>query len=48
MNLFEFFVKLNHRSEKKGWLETTACFTGRSERSAVGKQGHYKLVILTL
>lgn len=44
MNIFEFFLKLNHPYEKTGWIETTAVFTGRFEKAAVGKPGHYKTV----
>ena len=40
--LFEFFLKLNHSSEKAGWIETTAVFTGKMEKASVGKPGHYK------
>ncbi len=42
MSLFDLFVKLNHPSSRKGWIETTAVFTGRSEKAAIGKPGHYK------
>ena len=44
MSIFEFFLKLNHPSEKEGWIETTAVFTGKVEKAAVGKPGHYKTV----
>lgn len=44
MNLFEILSNLNHPSEKKGWLETEACFTGKVERAAIGKVGRYKQV----
>ena len=43
MNIFEFFLKMNHPSEKEGWIETTAVFTGKAEKAAVGKPGHYKV-----
>ncbi len=33
MNLFELFVKLNNRKKEKGWIETTARFTGRYEKA---------------
>ncbi len=42
MSIFEFFQKLNHPFEKEGWIETTAVFTGKVEKAAVGKPGHYK------
>ena len=44
MSIFEFFIKLNHPSGKEGWIETTAVFTGKAEKAAVGKPGHYKTV----
>lgn len=28
MNLFEFFVKLNHPENRNGWIETIAVFRG--------------------
>lgn len=42
MNLFELVLKLNNPSERKGWRETTAYFTGKCEKAAVGKPGHFK------
>ena len=42
MNLFSFLSKLNHPSEKDGWCEVTAYFTGKCEKAAVGKPGRYK------
>ena len=44
MGIFEFFLKLNHPSRKTGWIETNAIFTGKMEKAAVGKPGHYKTV----
>ena len=41
MSIFEFFLKLNHPSKKAGWIETMAVFTGKVEKAAVGKPGHY-------
>ena len=41
MNLFEFFVKLTHPEKRNGWVETTAYFTGKVEKAAMGKTGRY-------
>jgi hypothetical protein len=41
MSIFELFLKLNHPSKKAGWIETRAVFTGKVEKAAVGKPGHY-------
>ena len=42
MNVFELFTKLNHPTEEMGWIKTTAVFTGRTERAAIGTPGQYK------
>lgn len=44
MNLFEFFVKLNHPENRNGWIETIAVFTGNVHKAAIGKVGKYKTV----
>ncbi len=41
MGLFEFFSKINHPSQKDGWIETEAYFTGKCEKAASGRPGHY-------
>lgn len=43
MNLFELCNKINNPDEKKGWTETTAVFTGKNEKSAMGAKGHFQL-----
>ena len=42
MNIFEIFTRINHPSVKNGWCDVTAYFTGKTEKAAVGKPGHYK------
>lgn len=34
MNLFDFFVKLNHKAKKDSWIETVATFTGKRNRAS--------------
>ncbi len=41
MNLFEFFVNLNHKKHDKGWRETTAVFTGKYEKTVKRAKGGY-------
>ena len=43
MNLFEFFVNLNHRKHDKGWCETKAVFTGNREKAALRGKAGYKI-----
>ncbi|MCR5654797.1 MAG: hypothetical protein K6G07_04085 [Lachnospiraceae bacterium] len=42
MNIFEFFSNVTHPKNKRGWIQTKAVFTGRVEKAAKGKAGHYK------
>lgn len=42
MNLFEFFTKLNQRQSERGWVRTTATFTGKYEKAAVRTKGGYR------
>ena len=41
MGLFEFCSRIVHRARKTGWTETNAVFTGKFEKAARGKAGHY-------
>lgn len=41
MSIFEFFSRITHPADKTGWIETEATFTGKSERAAKGRPGHY-------
>ena len=41
MSLFALLTKLTHPSEKKGWVEIRAYFTGKVEKAASGRPGHY-------
>ena len=38
MNLFELCTKLNHRHSDRGWVKTTATFTGKYEKAAYRQQ----------
>ena len=41
MGIFEFLSDIMHLSENNEWIETEACFTGKYEKAATGKPGHY-------
>ena len=41
MNLFEFFVNLNHRSHAGSWVEATAVFTGKRNQVSVRSKSGY-------
>ena len=41
MGLFDFLSNMTHPDQKNGWVETEAFFTGKCERAARGKSGHY-------
>ena len=41
MGLFESISKLTHPTEKSGWIETNAFFTGKCKKAALGKPGPY-------
>ncbi len=44
MNIFEFFSKLTHPDKRKGWVETTAYFTGDRRKTGsdrISRRAHY-------
>lgn len=44
MNLFELFGKITHPSTRRGWVETTAHFTGEANHvynSRINSRAHY-------
>ena len=43
MGIFEIFLNITHPTKKNGWIETDAFFTGKYEKAASGKPGHYVL-----
>ena len=40
--IFEFFVYMHQKNEKKGWIETTATFTGKYEKAATRTKFGYR------
>ena len=46
MNLYEFFLKLNHPAKRSGWEETTAYFTG--ERRVVPRGRGRRATVMTV
>ena len=45
MNLFEFFSKITHPYKRRGWVETTAHFTGETRKPERFRGGYYPKAI---